>query len=77
MNTLLNEIDRKRENKGKVEYMREVLDERLKTKVMLSMRYYLLCTRSQRLFAVKLNKKLLVKALDAMRYYTVSQRVTH
>ena len=56
--------------------MKSVLDTRLKTRVILGFKYHQICVRGMKLCKVKTEKQLLIKALDAIRYYTVSQRVT-
>ena len=75
-NQVLSEIDRKTIQGEKVLQMRSVLDTRLKTRVMLGLKYYQVCMRGINLFTAKTEKQLIIKALDALRYYTMSQRVT-
>ena len=55
--------------------MQVVLDERLKTRVFLAFRYHSLMLHSQKMIKQKLDRMLLVKALNAIKYVTVSQRI--
>lgn len=65
-------MDTKVEHAEKVSQMQDALDERLKTRVLLALRYHSLCLNSQKMIKQKLDRMLLVKALDALRYATVS-----
>lgn len=56
--------------------MRSVLDSRLKTKVILSFKYNLLSYQSLKMIRHKLDRMLLVKSLNALKYYTISQRIS-
>ena len=76
VNQVLIEIDNKYCQKEKIMQMRSVLDTRLKTRVILGLKYHLVCVRGMKLMKEKAEKQLAVKALDALRYFTVSQRVT-
>ena len=46
INTLYNLVERKQEDSEKVMQMKSIMETRLKTQVVLSMRYFLLCQRS-------------------------------
>ena len=76
VNQILLEIDNRESRRAKIMQMRSVLDTRLKTKTLLGFKYHLICVRGMKLVKEKTEKQLVVKALDALRYYTVSQRVT-
>ena len=55
--------------------MRSELDTRLKTRVMLAFKYHCLCMNSQKVIRHKLDRMLLVKSLNALKYFTISQRI--
>ena len=55
--------------------MRSELDTRLKTRVLLAFRYHCLCMNSQKIIRQKLDRMLLVKSLNALKYFTISQRI--
>ena len=74
-NAILSNIDTKAEQGEKVEQMREVLDTRLKQKVILSFKYYQLTKGSENMIREKLNRMLQLKALNSLKYFTVSQRI--
>ena len=69
---LLRQMDTKAAHEQKVTQMRSVLDSRLKTRVILSLKYYLLCQGSQQVIRQKLDKTLLMKAFGALQYSTVA-----
>ena len=52
--------------------MRSVLDTRLKTRVVLSFKYHLLKMNSQKMITEKLNRMLMTKSLNAIKYFSVS-----
>ena len=68
-------MDTKVDHAEKVSQMQDALNERLKTRVLLALRYHSLCLHSQNMIKQKLERMLLVKALDALKYATVSQRI--
>ena len=74
-NALLSQIDTRQEHTEKVLHMRSELDTRLKTRVLLAFRYHLLCINSQKMIRQKLDRMLLVKSLNALKYFTISQRI--
>ena len=74
-NALLSQIDTRQEHAEKVMHMRSELDTRLKTRVLLAFRYHCLCMHSQKIIRQKLDRMLLVKSLNALKYFTISQRI--
>ena len=55
--------------------MRSALESRLKTRVILSFKYHLLTLNSQKIIKKKLEKMLLVKSINAFKYFSISQRI--
>jgi CRISPR/Cas system-associated exonuclease Cas4 (RecB family) len=62
-------------NKMRVEAITLMQAGNLVTKVMMSLKYYVLKSKGAKLVVEKANHKLLTKAFDAIRYHMVSQRI--
>ena len=55
--------------------MRSALESRLKTRVILGFKYHLLKMNSQKMIKNKLEKMLMVKSINAFKYFSISQRI--
>ena len=55
--------------------MESVNDVRLKTRVILAFKYFLICQNSQKMIKQKLDRTILEKSFGALKYETVSQRI--
>lgn len=69
-------IDRKVEHSEKVTQIRSALESKLKTRAILGLKYHVLTQNSQRVVKAKLDKMLLVKAINAFKYFSISQRIS-
>ena len=56
--------------------MRSALDSRLKTRVILGFKYHLLTLNSQKMIRKKLDRMLLVKSINAIKYFNMSQSIS-
>jgi len=65
-----------RVNRAKIEEMKTSIAQKTMTKVLLALKYHSLTMKGVNMINGKQNAKLLVKAVDALRYFAISQRVT-
>ena len=72
INTILSQIDKKHGNSEKVMQMRSTLESRLKMRVILGFKYHLLTQNSQKMIKKKLDRMLLVKSINAFKYFSIS-----
>lgn len=56
--------------------MKHVLDSKLVQKSLLTLKYFVLTTKGARLIQEKVDQKIVTKAFDALKYQTISNRIT-